>query len=445
MGADMRASPVVLLGLLTLSFLGACGSPADPGEGEGEEGEGEVGDDRDGDGVTDAVDNCPDVANPDQGDGDGDGVGAACDEPGRVVRALLVGNSNLAAAFDRDTNRDGTVAADERFSTATAEVLQDISAALPADAPRVIPVERIRLGLDPAQLFADENRPCPSTTTAPERDVHCLDRCVVVDVAGGASRAEAAPCVCLMEGLRQDCLPCAVDAGCAELPSFADGQPRPGTDDGDFACNATASEGCSPRATLAQGDFDAVVVQMLPFGDPRFASAADDWRAAADAAGAQLFVFQPMPATAELVAIAPTLASIDRDLQDWVRANPGQVALPAGRAVVVAMGEPLLTDNVLEYYFVDSIPEGSLAPADYTPPTNNGGGHPGAKAVYAYAVSIFAGLTGVSPIGLPTNIASVPACYWSAADPARCEVTAAEGLRLQEAVADAFASWDAEL
>jgi len=37
--------------------------------------------DGDGDGVPDAEDNCPDLANPDQADGDGDGIGDACDSP----------------------------------------------------------------------------------------------------------------------------------------------------------------------------------------------------------------------------------------------------------------------------------------------------------------------------------------------------------------------------
>ena len=48
-----------------------------------------------------------------------------------------------------------------------------------------------------------------------------------------------------------------------------------------------------------------------------------------------------------------------------MRAHPGQRAVPAGRAVVDAMGEPLqMIERVLEYYFVDSLPEGSLAAGD---------------------------------------------------------------------------------
>jgi hypothetical protein len=39
----------------------------------------DAGGDSDGDGIDDDVDNCPDVANPDQVDSDGDGMGDACD------------------------------------------------------------------------------------------------------------------------------------------------------------------------------------------------------------------------------------------------------------------------------------------------------------------------------------------------------------------------------
>lgn len=41
--------------------------------------------DREGDGVCDSEDNCPDTPNPDQADLDGDGIGDACDEPPAVI------------------------------------------------------------------------------------------------------------------------------------------------------------------------------------------------------------------------------------------------------------------------------------------------------------------------------------------------------------------------
>ena len=44
--------------------------------------------DRDGDGIADAADNCPDDANPDQRDSDGNGRGDACDTPSAVGNVL---------------------------------------------------------------------------------------------------------------------------------------------------------------------------------------------------------------------------------------------------------------------------------------------------------------------------------------------------------------------
>lgn len=62
---DMRFGPEDVY-VSTLSFI-----PDDPCAG--------LGGDTDGDGICDDNDNCPSVANPDQGDTDGDGVGDACD------------------------------------------------------------------------------------------------------------------------------------------------------------------------------------------------------------------------------------------------------------------------------------------------------------------------------------------------------------------------------
>src|SRR5262249_59407248 len=65
--------------------------------------------DRDGDGVPDGVDNCPDVPNPDQADSEGDGVGDACQKPppsdgGVAGGGPACGNSMLSRGCDR---RDG--------------------------------------------------------------------------------------------------------------------------------------------------------------------------------------------------------------------------------------------------------------------------------------------------------------------------------------------------
>jgi uncharacterized repeat protein (TIGR01451 family) len=63
--------------------------------------------DRDGDGVVDAIDNCPQAANADQADADGDGIGNACDvvavridvEPGRFPNRVSPGRGSLTVAI----------------------------------------------------------------------------------------------------------------------------------------------------------------------------------------------------------------------------------------------------------------------------------------------------------------------------------------------------------
>ncbi|RIL01676.1 MAG: hypothetical protein DCC71_17315 [Proteobacteria bacterium] len=69
--------------------------------------------DRDGDGIADAVDCCPGVANANQVDRDGDGVGDACDDDA-ILRLLLV----------RVVTPDGDVAAEDEILT----VAQDVAA-----------------------------------------------------------------------------------------------------------------------------------------------------------------------------------------------------------------------------------------------------------------------------------------------------------------------------
>jgi hypothetical protein len=58
--------------------------------------------DRDGDGVPDAIDNCPDVPNPDQHDKDGDGVGDACDNCPHVFNPGQEDVLEIAAGFEAD-------------------------------------------------------------------------------------------------------------------------------------------------------------------------------------------------------------------------------------------------------------------------------------------------------------------------------------------------------
>ncbi|MGB9626551.1 MAG: thrombospondin type 3 repeat-containing protein, partial [Phycisphaerae bacterium] len=59
--------PVLVLSVFLAGQAGPCGGTRPS--------------DRDGDGVADAGDNCPDIVNADQADADGDGIGDACEPP----------------------------------------------------------------------------------------------------------------------------------------------------------------------------------------------------------------------------------------------------------------------------------------------------------------------------------------------------------------------------
>jgi hypothetical protein len=55
--------------------------------------------DSDGDGIPNACDNCPLVANPDQEDLDDDGIGDACDDEILLEGALVVGSGKVVSKF----------------------------------------------------------------------------------------------------------------------------------------------------------------------------------------------------------------------------------------------------------------------------------------------------------------------------------------------------------
>jgi hypothetical protein len=77
---------------------------------------GTTGTDADGDGVPDATDNCPTIANTDQADADGDGVGDVCDNcvnapnarvPGGEIAFLAANPWATLSGGQRDDDHDG--------------------------------------------------------------------------------------------------------------------------------------------------------------------------------------------------------------------------------------------------------------------------------------------------------------------------------------------------
>lgn len=67
--------------------------------------------DTDGDGIVDLIDNCPEIANPDQNNNDDDALGNACD-PDAIPEISLLGASSLQLLIYQEYHESGAIAFD---------------------------------------------------------------------------------------------------------------------------------------------------------------------------------------------------------------------------------------------------------------------------------------------------------------------------------------------
>src|SRR3989441_10042893 len=104
--------------------------------------------DQDGDGVCDAVDNCPLVANPSQADADGDGIGDACDP----CTGAAIGNAKLVLAKLAPPAGDDTLAFKGRMTLPTAPPLDPVTTGVRLLADPVLDVTIPGGAFDPATM-----------------------------------------------------------------------------------------------------------------------------------------------------------------------------------------------------------------------------------------------------------------------------------------------------
>ncbi len=110
--------------------------------------------DQDKDGVLDAADNCPTVANADQKDSDNDGLGDACDN---VFNPTATGSDNTASSTPTDNQTSTTTPLDNQVATTTEQTATTTDQTSPIPEPDSVQV--IELPTDNGSAPADN----PST------------------------------------------------------------------------------------------------------------------------------------------------------------------------------------------------------------------------------------------------------------------------------------------